>query len=97
MEKKNRLKDLNEHLFAQLERLGEAELSKPQNREQLQLEIDRSKAVSGIARDIVSSGSLALKVLKAHNEAEIGTVPEALLVEDSQPALPGDFSRVPED
>lgn len=88
MPKKTRLKDLNEHLFAQIERLGDEDLCDPKNKERLALEIERSRAMSGIAKDIISSGSLALQAMKAHNEALIGTIPEALLIENGQPSLP---------
>lgn len=54
---KNTLNDLNNHLFAQLERLGDEDIVG----EQLQEEIDRAKAVSNIANQIISNGSLALK------------------------------------
>jgi len=53
----NSLDDLNNHLFAQLERLGDEEL----NGERLQEEIIRAKAVSDIAGQIISNGSLVLK------------------------------------
>ena len=56
---KNTLGDLNNHLFAQLERLGEEDLTD----DQLKKEIERSKAVMGIAKNIIDNGSL---VLQAH-------------------------------
>jgi len=54
---KNTLGDLNNHLFAQLERLGDEELKG----EALREEIDRAKAITDIATQIISNGSLVLK------------------------------------
>jgi len=54
---KNTLNDLNNHLFAQLERLGDEDIKG----EQLQEEITRAKAVSDIATQIISNGTLVLK------------------------------------
>lgn len=57
MKVKNTLEDLNNHLFMQLERLGDEDLKG----DQLSEEINRAKAVSDIATQIISNGSLALK------------------------------------
>lgn len=57
---KNKLGDLNNHLFAQLERLSDEELKG----EQLQEEISRSKAVTAVASQIISNGSLVLDAKK---------------------------------
>ncbi len=54
---RNTLDDLNNHLFMQLERLGEEDIKG----EQLQEEIARAKAISDVATQIISNGSLALK------------------------------------
>lgn len=54
---KNTLGDLNNHLFAQLERLGEEDLIG----DKLTEEINRAKAVTNIATQIISNGSLVLK------------------------------------
>ena len=57
---KNTLGDLNNHLFAQLERLGDEELKG----ENLQEEIERAKAVTVIASQIISNGNLVLQAEK---------------------------------
>jgi len=54
---RNTLNDLNNHLFAQLERLGDEDIKG----EQLQEEITRAKAISDIATQIISNGTLVLK------------------------------------
>lgn len=56
---RNTLTDLNNHLFAQLERLSDEDLKG----EELQEELNRSKAVSDVAKNIVSNGNL---ILQAH-------------------------------
>ncbi len=54
---RNTLGDLNNHLFAQLERLGDEEITG----DKLQEEIGRAKAVTDIAAQVVSNASLVLK------------------------------------
>lgn len=61
---RNSLGDLNNHLFAQLERLGDEDLEG----EKLQEEIHRAKAISGIASQIISTGSLVLKAKQYMDE-----------------------------
>ena len=54
---KNTLGDLNNHLFAQLERLGDEDVKG----EELKEEIMRASAVAGIAARIIENGALVLK------------------------------------
>lgn len=54
---RNTLIDLNNHLFAQIERLGDEELKG----ESLQEELGRAKAVAEVATRIVSNASLMLQ------------------------------------
>ena len=61
---KNTLGDLNNHLFAQLERLGEEELKG----EHLAEEIERAKAITQVANQIISNGKLVLDAIKIKDE-----------------------------
>ena len=54
---RNTLGDLQNHLFMALERLGDEDLSG----EKLQEEMNRAKAVSDVASQIIANGSLVLK------------------------------------
>lgn len=53
----NKLTDLNNHLFAQMERLSDEDL----NEEQLRHEIERAKAITAISSQIIQNGALVLK------------------------------------
>ena len=54
---RNTLGDLNNHLFAQLERLTDEGISD----EQLEKEMNRSREVTRLASQIISNGQLVLK------------------------------------
>jgi hypothetical protein len=54
---KNKLVDLNNHLFAQLERLGDETLTP----EQIDAELRRTDAIVSVSEQIVDSATLALK------------------------------------
>lgn len=54
---KNRLTDLNDHLFAQLERLGEEKLAG----DKLSAEMRRTKAVTSVAREIIANAKVVLE------------------------------------
>lgn len=54
---KNRQIDLDNHLFAELERLGDESLTD----EQLEKEIRRAKAISAVAKQINASRTNSLK------------------------------------
>lgn len=72
---KNKLTDLNNHLFAQLERLNDDELKG----EDLSAEIERAKAMSGIASQIVNGAKITLDAMKLVNNGDIGKSAERLI------------------
>lgn len=61
----NKLCDLNNHLFAELERLGDESIVG----DELTTEIERAKAVSTVATQIIANGSLVLKAFEAKSNA----------------------------
>jgi len=61
---KNKLTDLTDHLFAQLERLNDESLDD----ENLKREIARAGAISSTAREIIASGHLALDAQRAAHD-----------------------------
>lgn len=73
---KNKLIDLNNHLFQQLERLNDEDLSG----EKLQDEIERSKAITGVSKEVVSNARLVLDAEKHRREYGLakGQGPELL-------------------
>lgn len=58
---KNTLTDLNNYLFAQMERLNEEDLKG----EKLETEIKRTKAIVSVSSAIVGNAHLALQAIKA--------------------------------
>ena len=61
---KNKLIDLNNHLFEQLERLNDEDLEG----EKLEEEIHRSKAITNVAQTIVNNANLMLDAQKHADE-----------------------------
>lgn len=64
---KNKLMDLNDHLFMQLERLNDEDL----NSDQIEQEAKRAEAIVSVADQIVRNAALqldAVKVLANHGE-----------------------------
>jgi len=71
---KNKMADLNNHLFMQLERLNDEELKG----EKLKEEIVRAKALSGIANQIINNARVCVEGMKAFNEGLIKKAPGML-------------------
>lgn len=61
---KNTLGDLNNYLFAQLERLSDKNLKG----EELKEEINRAKTISDVATQIINNGSLVLEAKKWYDD-----------------------------
>lgn len=61
---KNKLTDLNNHLFAELERLSDEDMSD----EQLSKELKRADAIGKISAQIINNGHLALNAAKIRAE-----------------------------
>lgn len=59
---KNKLSDLNNHLFAQLERLSEEDMTP----EQIEQEVKRAGAMVAVADQISSNAELSLKAAKLY-------------------------------
>jgi len=61
---KNKMTDLNNHLFEALERLNDEDLKG----DALQEEIERAKSIKDISQQIIANASLGLKAEIARNE-----------------------------
>jgi hypothetical protein len=71
---KNRLSDLNDHLFAQLERLSDEDLTP----EQIDTEVKRGAAIVGVADQILRHASLqvqAAKIMSDHGNDPTNHLP----------------------
>lgn len=79
---KNSLSDLNNHLFAQMERLSDESLTG----EKLQEEIHCAKAVTGISSQIISNARLVLDAEEYSRGLKPGDTPEVLRVGKSHGA-----------
>lgn len=62
---KNKLVDLNNHLFAELERLSDEDLTG----DALEEEIERANAICGVSTQIIANGQLALNAEKLKQNA----------------------------
>lgn len=68
---KNKLSDLNNHLFAQLERLSDESLTA----EQIEQEVKRTDAIVSVADQITENANLSLKAAKLFAEHGSGVLP----------------------
>ena len=73
---KNTLLDLNDHLFMQIERLNDDDLTGGQ----LVDEVKRAQAMTGLASQIVGTAGLMLKAVQINSDMETeGSVPRILI------------------
>ena len=70
---KNTLGDLNNHLFMQLKRLNDEDLKG----DKLTEEIERSKAVTNVAKEIIANANIVLQARKYTTEY-LSEVPKML-------------------
>lgn len=66
---KNKLTDLNDHLFSQMERLGDEDLTD----DQLEKEIKRAQSMIGIADKVIGNSTLMLKAAELRAEYQGGS------------------------
>jgi len=78
---RNKLSDLNDHLFMALERLNDEEL----NSEQLDNELKRVKGISSISREIIHSSNLIYRVAVSMGKGDIDpmTLPQQFNIQKS--------------
>lgn len=74
---KNKLTDLNNHLFAELERLSDGDMTD----EQLDKELKRAEANGKISAQVISNGHLTLNAARLKAEYDGGAVSTPLLEE----------------
>lgn len=65
---KNKITDLNDHLFAQLERLSDEEIKG----DDLDKEVIRSKAITSVAGQIIKANKLTIDAMRLVASGSIG-------------------------
>lgn len=71
----NKLSDLNNYLFAEIERLSDEEL----NEDELKSEIDRARAITSVSKQIIENGALALRAEKFKQEMGLDSLNTPML------------------
>jgi len=79
---KNRLSDLNDHLFAQLERLSDENLTP----EEIDQEAKRGDAIVAVADQIIRTASLKIQAAKIPSDHGIDPSAHLALEQASKPA-----------
>ena len=74
---KNKLSDLNNHLFAQLERLSDEDLTM----EQIDKEVIRGRAINEVAKTVVDNAKLVLEAAKLKDNCVIDAIPDVIGIE----------------
>ena len=77
---RNKLTDLNNLLFAQLERLSDEDLKG----DALKEETKRAQAVSSVAKQVIDGGRLSLRAQVAYDERIILAAPEMIGIEQKK-------------
>ena len=93
---KNKLTDLNNHLFAQLERLSDEDPAA----DEIEKEVGRARAIVGVSDQIIGTAALQFKAAEfvaEYGPSVLGMIPETMsvrLVEhiNKLPATPGEVA-----
>ena len=85
------LSDLNNHLFAQLERLGDKAL----NQEEMEHEVKRTNAIVSLSEQIIDNAKVALDAAEFVAKHGVGKWEDMLPPVDNKPKSPGipDYSK----
>lgn len=65
---RNKITDLNDHLFAQLERLNDETMKA----DEMEIEFQKAKAISGVAAQIIKANKLTLDAMRILKDGSIG-------------------------
>ena len=71
----NKLSDLNNHLFAEIERLSDEEL----NEDELKSEVDRARGITSVSKQIIENGALVLRAEKFKQEMGLDSLNTPML------------------
>ncbi len=77
---RNKITDLNDHLFEQLEKLSDPDM----NDEDLEKEIKRSKAMSGLASNIIGAAKVTVDAMKLIGHGQVRREDLPLLLSGSK-------------
>jgi len=80
---KNKLSDLNDHLFAQLERLSDEDLT----REGIEREHKRGEAIVAVADQIIRNAGLQIQAAKILSDHGLDPTPQLPGSNDHKPQL----------
>lgn len=69
---KNKIQDLNDHLFAQLERLNDETIKT----DKMEIEFKKAKAISQISGQILKGAALSLQASKLVRNGDLKEIPE---------------------
>ena len=89
----NTLADLNNHLFMQLERLNDEDLKG----EKLQEEINRAKAISQVATQIINNGALVLDAMKWQDDRWDANAKMPVMLEGVVEKTPKEKKKMPQE
>lgn len=73
---RNKIEDLRNHLFAQLERLGEEKLPSPE-------ELARAKAISEVAKTLIDSARVEVEYMRVRSDSPRLGIAKSKFIEGS--------------